>query len=135
MKKLLHNKFIIPGTIMMLLVIVLIYSYMSWEYCIETRQCVNREVNNIYRPSYYASLSLLTFFTFFLFLPFRYFKNWLIWVFSWGIIFSIVLVRDNLNGMGSFPIYDRETIILLTGFFWTITIFFCLFLWWWGRRK
>lgn len=95
-------------------------------------------MDKILDPIYYASLSLLTFFTFFLFLPVRYFKQWLIWIFSWGIIVAFAVVYNSLHSLeglfGPFPIFAREIIIMLTAAFWIITILFCVVLWWRGRN-
>lgn len=130
MKTLLRNKFFILGSIILLFIGLFIFASAQWNYCIETRLCTYNAVDSYYRPFYYASLSLLTFFVFFLFLPFRYFKQWLIWIFSWGIILSYSLVKHNLQPGGSmFEPPANRLVVILAIIFWIITILFCLILW------
>lgn len=136
MKKLVKNKFIVLGVSISFLAALFLFASTQWSYCIETRMCGFNDVNFYYRPFYYASLSLLTFFIFFLFLPFRYFKHWLIWVFSWGLITSYLLVRHNLQpGGGMFEPPANRLIVILAIAFWIITILFCVVLWWRGRKS
>jgi len=135
MKKLLNRDRLYRGLPIFFLVIVFFWTSYYWENVCVGGGCSYELMDSVLDPLYYASLSLLTFFTFFLFLPFRYFKQWLIWVFSWGIVVSYILVQSNIQGSGPLPIFAREVIIILSGFFWLITLLFCAFLWWWGREK
>lgn len=135
MKILLNRNLLIR--LYLILFIFIIFSLVGfyWQINCVGGGCSYYLMDKILDPLYYASLSLLTFFIFFLFLPFHYLKQWLNWIFSWGIIVSFAIVYANLHGEGStLPIFARETIIILTVIFWIITLLFCIFLWWRGRR-
>jgi len=135
MKKLLNRNLLIRLYLILFIFIIFLLVGFYWQINCVDGGCSYYLMDKILDPLYYASLSLLTFFIFFLFLPFHYFKQWLNWIFSWGIIASFAIVYANLHGEGSpLPIFARETIIILTVIFWIITLLFCIFLWWRGRR-
>jgi hypothetical protein len=135
MKKLLNKHFLIHLLLTLLLFFVSVYVKYYWQNICIGGGCSYNLMDKILDPLYYASLSLLTFFTFFLFLPFDYFKQWLKWIFSWGIVVSFALVQATIvDGNGSIPLFAREVIIMLAVSFWGITLLFCGFLWWRRRR-
>jgi hypothetical protein len=130
MKKLFHNKYFVLGTSSLLLLGATLYGYLGIENCRINRMCWSDEINLVFRPLFYSSLSLLSFALFFFFLPYRYLKYWLIGVASWGMPLSFILIRNKIFGTGPFPIDERGVIIILTTLFWGITILFCVIVWW-----
>lgn len=139
MNKLINRSTIFPLSLVLLTFGVYLTIELYWRVVCVGGGCSYDLMDKILDPIYYTSLSLLTFFTLFLFLPSSYFKQWLIWIFSWGIVASFAIVYNSLHSLeglfGPFPIFAREIIIMLTVIFWIITILFCAVLWWRGRRE
>jgi hypothetical protein len=97
-----------------------------WGRCIEYG-CRSGVVGDFLRPLFYSSLSLAGFFGFFILLPAHYFTSWLKKIFSWAFPVSVLILLQEMSSTGGlFPIYEREVIILLSGFFGVVTLFFVM---------
>lgn len=126
-KKIVKEKLVNIALIVVSLV-TLVLSNALWDNCILTGACDSGEVDSIYRPLFYASLSLTYFFAFFLLLPTRYFTSWFKCIFSWLFPLGVLIVASNhSSGGGVFPIYERETIILYSIFAAIVTSIFLIF--------